>query len=226
MPTRTKTRTPADALADAREAQSSADALEAKAADARAEAARIDAEAVDILVNDPGQVDRIGREVDAQTRLASAYAAKAAAERARRDKLTGDALALEAERLDRDAQKAVKDAEAHQAKVDDLMAQLEDLDGVSYGVALVSDTIGAGTHYPPTRGTQMTEYVEAHHVQASMIRYYLEHGQVPEYSNGLDYLPEGHPLAGRMVVQHREMFIHPMLDAHRAGTILDHTPEA
>lgn len=223
----TKTRTPADALADAREANTAADALEAKADAARTEAARIEADNMDAIVENPDEAGRVTLEVATQERLANAYTAKAAAERARRDRLILDALALEAQRLDQAAAQAEKAGAAHRAKVDELLAQLEELDGVSYGVAAVPlpGAIDGRSHYPATRGDALVEDVEAQRVQASMIRYVLEHGAVPEFSNGLDYLPAGHPLAGRMVAQSPGLFIAPMLAAYRAGTILDYNPE-
>lgn len=223
----TKTRTPADALTDAREANAAADALDAKADAARTEAARIEADNMDTIVENPDEAGRVTLEVSTQERLANAYTAKAAAERARRDSIILDALALEAERLDQAAAQAEKAGAAHRAKVDELLAQLEELDGVSYGVAAVPlpGAIDGRSHYPATRGDALVEDVEGQRVQASMIRYVLEHGAVPEFSNGLDYLPAGHPLAGKMVAQSPGLFIAPMLAAHRAGTILDYTPE-
>lgn len=227
MPT-TKTRTPADALADAREAQASANSYTVQADSARAEAARIDADAVDLIVSDPAQADRITREVSTQERLANAYTAKAGAERARADKLARDALALEAERLDKAAEKAVKDAAAHQERVDELLAQLEDLDGVSYGVAAVplAGAVDGRTYYPSTRGEQMTEHVDGYRVRASTIRYFLAHNELPEQSTALDVIKESDPMAGRPIVQAREFFIPPLLAAYLAGTILEFTPEA
>ncbi|MFF5022046.1 hypothetical protein [Micrococcus luteus] len=227
MTPRTTTRTPADALTDAREANAAADALDAKADDARAAAARIAADNMDAIVEDPDEAVRVNQEVSTQELLANTYTAKAGAERARRDRLILDALALEAQRLDQAATQAEKASAAHRAKVDELLAQLEELDGVSYGVAAVPlpGAIDGRSHYPATRGDTLVEDVEDQRVKASMIRYVLEHGAVPEYSNGLDYLPAGHPLAGRMVAQSPGLFIAPMLAAHRAGTILDYTPE-
>lgn len=227
MTPRSQTRTPADALTDAREANAAADALDAKADAARAAAARIEADNMDAIVENPDEAGRVTLEVSTQERLANAYTAKAAAERARRDSIILDALALEAERLDQAAAQAEKAGAAHRAKVDELLAQLEELDGVSYGVAAVPlpGAIDGRSHYPATRGDALVEDVEGQRVQASMIRYVLAHGAVPEFSNGLDYLPAGHPLAGKMVAQSPGLFIAPMLAAHRAGTILDYTPE-
>ena len=182
---------------------------------------------MDTIVENPDEAGRVTLEVSTQERLANAYTAKAAAERARRDSIILDALALEAERLDQAAAQAEKAGAAHRAKVDELLAQLEELDGVSYGVAAVPlpGAIDGRSHYPATRGDTLVEDVEGQRVQASVIRYVLAHGAVPEYSNGLDYLPAGHPLAGKMVAQSPGLFIAPMLAAHRAGTILDYTPE-
>ena len=227
MTPRSQTRTPADALMDAREAHATADALDAKADAARAAAARIAADNMDAIVEDPDEAVRVNQEVSTQELLANTYTAKAGAERARRDRLILDALALEAERLDQAAAQAEKAGAAHRAKVDELLAQLEELDGVSYGVAAVPlpGAIDGRSHYPATRGDALVEDVEGQRVQASMIRYVLEHGAVPECANGLDYRPAGHHLAGRMVAQSPGLFIAPLLAAYRAGTILDYTPE-
>lgn len=226
----TKTRTPADALADAREAQASANSYTAQADTARAEAARIDADAVDLIVNDPAQADRITREVSTQERLANAYTAKAGAERARADKLARDALALEAARLDRTADGAAKAADQHQARVDELLAQLEDLDGVSYQVAPVR-TSGGSEFYPTGKAEELAANVVRDRFRASVIRYVLEHGQVPEYASALDYAEPAGGLTTvtmnhAMIAQRREWFTAPMLAAYLAGTILEFTPEA
>ena len=55
----TKTRTPADALTDAREAHAAADALDAKADAARAAAARIAADNMDAIVKNPDEAVRV-----------------------------------------------------------------------------------------------------------------------------------------------------------------------
>lgn len=232
MPTIIKPRTTRTALDAARDANDTAENLDAKAAAARAEAARIDAEGVDVIVDDPSQVDRIGREVDAQKRLAGAYSIKAADARVQRDDLIRQALLIESERLDKQADGAEKAAEQHQKKVDGLLAQLEELDGVSYQVApLKNDGFGLSDSWPTTRAEELRGEVGRDHFRASVIRYVLEHGQVPEYASALDYAQpsEGFyvvSMNNAMLAQNREWFTAPMLAAHLAGTILEFTPEA
>ncbi|WP_180537137.1 hypothetical protein [Micrococcus luteus] len=237
MPTLIKPRTTAAALAAARDAAERAATLETKAAEAHAEAARIDADAVDLLVDDPAQAERIGREVDAQNRLANAYTTKAGAERAEADKIIREALLIESERLDKHADTLDKKAKAHQAKVDELLTQLEDLDGVSYRVAPLErfpgETMrpaGEPETFANTRAEDMENDVIRTRFQASVIRYVLEHGATPERANALDYRdPNTSPflvtLNNEYISQHRDYFIAPLLAAYLAGTILDYTPE-
>ncbi len=229
MPT-TKTRTPADALTDAREAQASADELEARATAEDDTAARVEAESVDALVNDPAAADDIGRRIDNHRRLARAYRTKAAQHTQRRDQIARDALALEAARLDQAADTAAREAAAHQARVDELLAQLEDLDGVSYQVAPVR-TSGGSEFYPTGKAEELAANVVRDRFRASVIRYVLEHGQVPEYASALDYAEPAGGLTTvtmnhAMIAQRREWFTAPMLAAYLAGTILEFTPEA
>lgn len=238
MPTIIKPRTTRTALDAARDAAERAATLETKAADARAEAARIDAEAVDVLVDDPAQAERIGREVDAQNRLANAYTVKAGTERAELDKFTREALLIESERLDKHADSLDKKAREHQDKVDELLAQLEDLDGVSYQVAplewedrAAAQTASRSEVFPNTRAEVMRIEAIRDRFQAAVIRYVLEHGQTPETAAALDYQePAQHAFHLTMnnnhINAHRDYFIHPLLAAYLAGAALSYTPEA
>ena len=218
-------RTPAHYLDEARRAQASADDHQSKAQAALDEARQIDADAVDTIVNDPAQAERVTREVSTKERIAAAHTKKAQDEQGRRDGLIRDALAAEAVRLDTRAEKATRAAARHQDAVDELLSRLEELDGVSYQVAPVQDRHGAGSHYPETRGEEIVSEVEGNRVQASLIRYYLEHGNIPETAKGLDRVDNVSWWSGKYINQARDFFIAPMLAAQQADTILDYTPE-
>lgn len=222
----TKTRTPAAILEDAREAQAAADDLETKAAAALDEARQIDADSVDLIVDDPAEAERITREVSTRERLANAYRVKARAERTRRDGLILDALTAETARLDLQAEKAEKAATAHQARVDELLAQLEDLDGVSYQVAPTrKDMAGNPIEWPETKGDDLRQDGRRLHYQAAVLRYYLEHKTIPETTLVLDWRdPDGaaHALNPSTAGPY---FVAPMLAAHLAGAALSYTPE-
>jgi len=105
---------------------------EGKAFEATSQKAALESSAGDALLDDPTAEDRIGRDID---RLASQIrTSNTAAETARRRLADARTAALLAEADDEDAaaKAAAKELEKHMARVNDLLKQLETLDGVPY----------------------------------------------------------------------------------------------
>ncbi|NMR29944.1 hypothetical protein [Crystallibacter degradans] len=153
---------------------------EAKAAAARAEASRIDSEAGAAILADESAAERITLQVQSQERKARAY--DQAAEEARRKLHTAQREALEAEAREEDKQAAAarKAAEAHDAKVDALLAQLKDIDGCDYepGRATESWAADQGLTQIPAAVAKWDQ-ADQHEVRAAVIRYYIATAKVP-----------------------------------------------
>lgn len=138
-----------------------------------------------------------------------------------------DALTAEAARLDREADRTDKAVETHRASVDELLAQLEDLDGVSYQVApRRTDMAGNPSEWPETRGDDLAQDARRLHYQAAVLRYYLENGNIPESTNVLDWRDPDGAAYGLNPSTSGPYFVAPMLAAHLAGSVLDYSPEA
>lgn len=103
-----------------------------KAAAARAEAAELDANSGAAILADPTIADDISIKVDACNRRARAFDGAATEARSQLEAAGRALLEAHAEQYDREANKARKNREAHDAKIGALLDQLEELDGVPY----------------------------------------------------------------------------------------------
>ncbi|PTU55372.1 hypothetical protein DBB34_14545 [Sphaerisporangium cinnabarinum] len=103
-----------------------------KAFEATSQKAALESSAGDALLDDPTAEDRIGRDLDRLT--SQIRTSNTAAETARRRLANARTAALLAEADDEDAAAkiAAKELEKHTARVNELVKQLEELDGVHY----------------------------------------------------------------------------------------------
>lgn len=199
-----KTRTPADVVAQARRADREARRLEALAADVNAKVQQMEAESVDALVNNPDAAGNIGAQIDAQARLGRAYREKAAHHRREVERFKLEALAVDAAALLADAETLEADADKHAAKVDALLSQLEDLDGVAYEVAPSSyDVVGEPSGWGVPGAERMRQEARVLRRQGAHSLHYSSTGDTAETlqelrtSAGDDWLP---PLSSGMSV--------------------------
>lgn len=191
-----KTRTAADVVAQAREADQEARRLEALAAEVHAKVQKMEAESVDALVSNPDAAADIGAQIDAQARLERAYREKAAHHRREVDRFKLEALAVDAAERLADAEKLEADADKHAAKVEALLSQLEDLDGVAYEVAPSEYGVdGRATSWGTPKAAVMQDDAHALRVLAAHSLYYSRQGETADTVHqlretvGEDWLP-------------------------------------
>lgn len=172
-------RTSTDAVKDSGGHEAKAAELEAKAAEATTTIDRMEAEAVDAIVDDPRQAEKIGAGITAQQRMARAFTAKADQHRTKAAELKREALELEAAELHREADKLDKEADRHAAQVDELLVKLLELDGLEYGP--LERVKKDGDWKVQNAGASVTAKfrhdIEAVRIKADNNRYYLATGR-------------------------------------------------
>jgi hypothetical protein len=153
---------------------------ERKAADARAEAGRLDAESGAAILEDESAAERITLNIQTWERKARAY--DQAAGEARSKLLAAQKGALEAEAHEEEKESAAdrKKADAHEAKVLILVAELEKLDGSGWERASFIDPVTGqrGGQFIGLTG-QLNSTSERHAIRAAAIRYFLATGKAP-----------------------------------------------
>lgn len=173
-----------DLVRDARKAHQDAAGFDRQADQVEAEVQRLEAESVDILINDPNQAGDVNRRIDAQDRLVRAYRTKANNKRADVEDLKRDALAREATELEKEGDRLARDAERHEARVDDLLAQLRELNGIKY-IRESDGDLRDGEDFRVVEksvGDKIQEEAGQRQLQARVNRFYLTHGQPPTHS--------------------------------------------
>ncbi|WP_176337804.1 hypothetical protein [Kocuria salina] len=123
-----------------------------KAAGARAEAAELDANSGALILADPAVAEEISIKVDACHRRARAFEGAAQAAREQVQEARTALLEAWAAQYDKDAATAKQAHDEHKVKINELLAQLKDLDGWEYKPADAptepgsSYTIGRSAH--------------------------------------------------------------------------------
>jgi hypothetical protein len=160
-----------------------------KVFDATAQHAGLQATAGDALLDDPDAEERIDREL---VRLQSQARTAATAVSTAQERLAGarrQVLQAEAEEEDAAGAAAEKELTKHQAKVDALLKQLEELDGVVYDPR-TPDTVrwdgGAPLVLPTQRSETLRRLLLHHRQRAAVLRFVHVHGTVPTVSHELD----------------------------------------
>lgn len=159
------------------------------------EQAAENAAAVD--VTDPSELDAVGdAAVRAAGKVGAAQRAFATAERRLAD-ARRSALVAEASDEDEQAVAAQKGLAGHRSKLDALLRQLRDLDGVDYEPKLIW-TFDNKSVEPPTNSTRMTWTVHVHRTRAAVLRYAVENGRAPSFGHevGVGFDMGGHNLLG------------------------------
>lgn len=219
-------RTVATIVQAARTANDAANDHENNAAKVDAEVQRLEAEAVDLLVEDPSRADEVGRKIDAQTRLAGAYRAKARGKRAEVEDLKKDALYLEAAELDAEGERLDREHEKHEGKIAALIKQLEDLDGVPY-IRKPEESPGYGEGIrilDNSTGDEIEGRAKGARLRATVNRFYLQFGEPPRHSTQITgewslTIPNAHiPLAHTLDPENSRS---PLLRGIIDGTWLD-----
>lgn len=174
-------RTSADAVKDAEGLETKAAELEAKAAEATATIERMEAESVDAIVDDPRQAEKIDAGITSQRRMAHAFTAKAAQYREKATTSYREALDLEAVELHREADKMDKQSAQHTAKVDGMLAQLKDLDGLEYGPSVRVKNVGGewvDQVHSASVSAELRRNVESIRIKADNNLHYLATGRL------------------------------------------------
>ncbi|GAA5227258.1 hypothetical protein [Paeniglutamicibacter antarcticus] len=171
---------------------------QAKAAAARAEANDLDANAGAAILEDESAAERVTLQVQSLERKARAYdqAATEAAGRLKTARLA--ALETAAEDETARADKARKQADAHEAKVNAMLAKLEEFDDAEWerrsyreGTATVSHVGKAGA---------LRDEAFRGDVRTAVIRYFIANGKTPDsfweinQQLGTDFPSMGQPL--------------------------------
>lgn len=161
-------------------AQGLVEEWKAKAAAARAEATRLDAESGALILADESKAEGISLQIQTLERKARAY--DGAAGEAARKLHTAQLRALEAEAAEEDRLAAAdrKRGEAHDVKVDALLAELKRIDGVDYTVARATEGYAADAgllQIPTAHG--IWQDVKRHEVRGAVIRYFISEGSLP-----------------------------------------------
>ncbi|GAB3621146.1 hypothetical protein GCM10027417_24070 [Glutamicibacter endophyticus] len=179
-----------------------AERWERKAQAMRAEASELDQSANDAILEDESAAERITVAVTTLQRKAHAYDEAARKARTKADAAARELLSVEADELDKEAEKIRKAADKHDVEVAKAKAALESLDECQY-TRLVEeqdwDPVDAKyrrTVYHHGKSHVMRRTALHLSTQAQVIRYWLTVGEVPKSLKDLnERLSAEHDLA-------------------------------
>jgi len=160
-------------------------------------------------VTDPSQLDSVGdAAVRARGKVGAAQRALDTAE-TRRSVARRAVLLAEAADEDDEAARVERDVRAHESKVQNLLDQLRDLDGVPYDAVTAESTYsdrrrfggsGDGQVFQARRLDLLVASARQHRVRAAVLRSTAATGGVPTFNHEVDYtFPDWHagtPLTG------------------------------
>lgn len=186
-------------------ANTEAQEWDAKAAAMRAEADQLDASANAAILEDETAAERITAQVLTLQRKANAFDQAARQARAKAHTAAREILAVEADELDKEAAKHRKSADKLEAEVTALREKLEELDDCKYTRLVEESNWDAvdGKYrtriYHNGKAAGIRQGVLQLTTQAQVIRYWLEHSQIPTGLKALnDEFGEIHSLAGAL----------------------------
>lgn len=192
---------------------------QAKAAAARADAADLDATAGAAILADESAAERITLQVQTLERKARAYdqAAAEAGKQLRAARLT----VLESAAADEssEASKARKLADAHDVKVNAMLAKLEEFDGSPWVRKVDRSADGITTTYHMGKGGALRHEATVNEIRAAVIRYYMATGKVPSSLTDLNNeLGTTFSTMGRMLHDYKDV-IHPCVTDAQAASV-------
>lgn len=157
-------------------ARQDAAAAREKAATFRAEATQLEADAADQILADESAADRIVTRMQSLKLKAAAFDKRASQEDAKAADARGDLLRDDAAAADKEAQKLDRDADKARQRSDELRKTLEDFDGCTYAVnegedreeqiraqALITRRRAVVTRYFAVAGSVPTTWAEMTH---------------------------------------------------------------
>lgn len=169
-------------------AQAVVDKWTAKASAAREEAEQVDRESGAQILENPNAAEKITTKVLTLERQARAYDSAATEAKAQVRAAWRNAVEAEAKELEKSVVTMRRDAEKHRGKVDALLSQLKDLDGVDYvphlGHAAYEER---GTYYSAddspreTKSQDLEARAAGAESQAALVRHVLATGDVNSF---------------------------------------------
>lgn len=173
----------------------------------------------DALLDDPEAEERTGSELErlgirVRSGLVAVETAEARLEAARRDVLEAEAAVEEGA-----AAAALKDHAKHESKVDALLRQLEELDGVSYEAVTIDSAYelrgNAGSVGPGEWAVRRLDAVHAasveHSIRAAVLHFVAERGVLPVFTHDLPTRGpgwgHGFPLSAEQIPEAARAFV-------------------
>ena len=195
---------------DLAKAQKLVEKWQTKADTARAEAEQLDRDAGAAILDDPGAAERLTMKIAAKEREARAYFNAAAEARERVTGVYRKHLEAEQRELAKVARETDAAVERHEKKLDTLLDQLRELEGVEYepgegttaGTVMMMGRPVEATHLPTSKQLE-NEAVEAA-VRLHLVEMYLEHNRLPTFGeNGFrqQVTVERPPVLARVIAE-------------------------